>query len=179
MAAADPLQAIRLKVHYTGPFGEHTMLFHGVDGVSQADLVTSVRNVLTVMVGLTWNTTSFDRAEQAIAGSNLFFAVPAWTPITRTSATNPAATDSPSHFAQFGGRSNFDGRRVKYYLFEDAMRDNEDMRFTYADNADVADVVDALAAEEDVIGTITGSQYVPYQYANVGQNDYLTHKARR
>jgi hypothetical protein len=178
MPPANPTATSRLKVHYTGPFGQHDMLFHAVSLVARATLVASVRNVLTVMVGLCWNTTSFDGAEFAAAGSNLFFPETPWTPITRTSATNPAATDAPSHFTQFGARSGVDGRRAKWYLFEDTLRDTADMRFSIAESADVADVVAAFEAEATVIGSITGTTLNWYQYANVGQNDYITHRAR-
>jgi len=178
MAPVDPNTTSRLKVHYTGPFGQHDMLFHAVSLVARATLVTSVRNVLTVMVGLCWNTTSFDGAEFSSAGSNLFFPQTDWVAITRTSATNPAATDAPSHFTQFGARSEVDGRRAKWYLFEDALRDTVDMRYSVAENSDVADVIEAFEAENTVIGSISGTPLSWYQYANVGQNDYITHRAR-
>jgi hypothetical protein len=179
MAPTPPNTTARLKVHYHGPFGAHTMLFHALTGEGDATFRTDVLNVILAMSGMCWNTTTFDRAEFAAAGSSIFSIDPGWSVVTRSSATNPAATDAPSHFAQFGGRSPTTGKRVKWYLFEDANRDTADMRFTTVENADVAAVVDAIEAGSSTIGCIDGSPIGVYQYANVGQNDFLTHKARR
>jgi hypothetical protein len=68
---------------------------------------------------------------------------------------------------------------VKLYLFETVEKGNEDMRLLRADSADVDAVLDVLDAFENTISTISGQVPVWYQYANLGQNDYLTHKARR
>jgi hypothetical protein len=179
MAPVPPNTTNRYKVHYTGPFGSHTMLFHGVTGTTQATLRAAVAEVVGDMAGMTWNGTSFDRAEYSAAGSSFFVADPDWDAIVRVSGTNPAATDAPSHFSQFGGRSPTTGVRAKWYLFEDALRDNEDMRFTTADSGDVAAVVASLSANSTSIATIDGTAFSAYGYANVGQNDYLTHKARQ
>jgi hypothetical protein len=179
MTPTPPNTTARLKVHYTGPFGSHTMLFHALEGGGDVDFRTAVHNIVIAMVGACWNTTTFNLAEFAPAGSNVFSIDTGWTTVTRSSATNPGVSDAPSHFAQFGGRSPTTGKRVKWYLFEDTLRDTEDMRFTTAESGDVDAIVDAITAALDQVGAIDGSAIVPYQYANVGQNDYLTHKARR
>ena len=179
MAPIDPLTTNRYKVSYTGPFGTHTMLFHGINSSTQSELRDSVAEVINDMSGMTWNGTTFNKAEYALDGSPLFFDDPDWTTITRTSATNPTATDAPSHFVQFGGRTLIGGVRVKLYLFETTLRDNEDMRYSVADDADVALIVDDLNDPSTSIAAINGNRATWYGYANVGQNDYLTHKARR
>jgi hypothetical protein len=155
------------------------MLFHGGEGDDAAALREMVADVIQPLSGMCWNGTTFNVAEFAAAGSNLFFLDGVWTPITRTSATNPGANDTPSQFVQFGGRSPVDGTRVKLYLFETVEKGNEDMRLLRADSADVDAVLDVLDAFENTISTISGQVPVWYQYANLGQNDYLTHKARR
>jgi len=179
MAPTDPNTTARLKVHYHGPFGAHTMLFHAQTGEGDATFRTDVLNVILAMSGACWNGTTFDRAEFAAAGSSIFSEDPGWSVVTRTSATNPAASDAPSHFAQFGGRSPTTGKRAKWYLFEDTLRDTSDMRFSVGENADVLAIVEAIEAGAATIGAIDGSPIGVYQYANVGQNDYLTHRARR
>jgi len=178
MTPTPPNTTIRYKVHYSGPFNEHTMLFHGLTGIDPIVLRTSVQNVVIAMSGAQWNTTTWHTAEVALAGSDIFNVDVGWTDVTRSSATNPAADDAPSHFAQFGGRSPTTGKRAKWYLFEDTMGDTADMRFSGGENADVAAIVAAFVAESDVIGAIDGTDLVFYNYANVGQNDHLTHKAR-
>ncbi len=179
MASVDPTTTSRMKVHYSGPFGEHTMLFHGELSSTQSELRTKVAEVVQDMSGMCWNGTTFFRAEYAAAASNLFFEDADWDAITRTSATNPGAADAPSHFIQFGGRTNPGGVRVKLYLFECALPDNEDMRYSVADSADVALVVADLNGPSQSIAAVNGIVAQWYAYANAGQNDYLTHKARR
>jgi hypothetical protein len=178
MAPADPTATIRYKVSYTGPFGTHKMLFHGVDGTTLDDLRDAVASVIAPMVGSCWNTTTFNIGEFALVGNTFYSIDVSWVTQTRTSSTNPGVNDAPSHFAQWGARSTGSGRRAKWYLFETAIRDNDTMRYQAADNADVGDVVDALVAADGVIGVIDGTLMTVYQYANVGQNDHLTHKAR-
>lgn len=178
MPPTPPATTIRYKVHYTGPFNSHTMLFHGILGADPIVLRNAVRNVAIAMSGAQWNTTTWHAAEVALAGNTFFTADVGWTAVTRTSATNPSASSAPSHFANFGGRSPTTGKRVKFYLFEDTLGDTEDMRFSGPENADVAAIVNELISEDTVIGAIDGTDVVWYNYANVGQNDFLTHKAR-
>ena len=179
MTPTPPNTVARLKVHYHGPFGIHTMLFHARTGMGDIDFGTAVHNIVIAMVGATWNGTVFDRAEFAAAGSNIFVPDPSWAPVARLSATNPPATAAPSHFAHFGGRSPTTGKRAKWYLFEDTLGDTADMRLSSAENADVSAIVSAIIAANEQVGAIDGSAITPYAYANVGQNDYITHKARR
>jgi hypothetical protein len=154
------------------------MLFHGGTEDTAASLRAVVEPVIEAMSGACWNTTSFHTGEFAEAGSPFFFPDAGWTTITRTSATNPGAEDSPSQFLQWGGRSSNDGTRVKLYLFEQVYKGSADMRFSYAENADVAAVLDVLNAFENTVSTISGAIPTWYNYANLGQNDYITHKSR-
>lgn len=179
MSPTPPNTTSRYKVHYTGPFGSHTMLFHGVTGVTQAELRAGVAAIVNDMSGQTWNTTTFNSAEFSAAGSSFFTLDAEWDAITRTSATNPGVNDAPSHFVQYGGRTPSTGKRAKFYLFESTLRDNDTMRYTVADDADVAAIVSEFISQNAVVGAIDGNALAYYGYANVGQNDYLTHKARQ
>lgn len=177
MAPTPPTSTDRIKVRYTGPFGEHFMLFHAKDGASSVDFLEDVREVLEAMTALVWDAVSFLEAFYAIAGSPIFNGIAAWTPITASSANVPGATNSPAQFTQFGGRAS-DGTRVKLYLFETSVANSNDMRQTGAEISQIQDVVDLLNDETTTIGTISGAAPVWKNYANVGQNDYLVHKAR-
>ena len=168
----------RLKVAYTGPWGSHTMTFHAQAGADIGDFVQGVRNVLADMTAFMWNGASFEGAELAAAGSSLFFPVLGWTPITSTSGLNPAAgSDGPGLFVQFGGRGS-DGVRVKLYLFETAVRPNDDMRIQASASANIEAVIDALQTSTNLIGSISGASPVWAEYANIGFNDYLVAQAR-
>jgi hypothetical protein len=179
MAAADPIAQIRYRVSYVGPFNRHNMLFHSVGASSLIDLRTGVAAIITAMASCVWETVVFDRAETAEAGSPFYFPDPAWTSIPSTTADNPSIAAAPSQFVQWGGRSPFDGRRVKWYLFESIMGNSASMRLAEFVNSAVDAVTNALQDNGDVVGTISGSQYVVYRYANLGQNDLITHNARQ
>lgn len=178
MPPIAPNHTTRYKVHYTGPFGSHTMLFHGAPEDTAATLRDLVAAAVQPLSGACWDGTVFNVGEFAAAGSNFFFADAGWTTIERVSTTNPGAEDGPSQFLQFGGRASNDGTRVKFYLFEQVYKGNAAMRLNYSENADVAAVLDVLNSFENTLSTISGRIPTWYNYANLGQNDYLTHKAR-
>jgi len=178
MAPVDPTTTNRLRVHYTGPFGEHTMLFHGLLETSQAALRSAVAAVVSDMIGAQWDGTTWDTAEYAEAGSNLFFPDAVWDAITADNANNPTASSAPSAFLQFGGRGSEDGRRVKWYLFEVVTQGYNTMRIASSVTTTISNITNQLGTEVNSIGNIAGQPVNIYQYANVGQNDYLTRKAR-
>lgn len=179
MTPIPPNTATRLKVFYHGPFGSHTMLFHKAAGATDAAFVSGVRAVLTEMADCMWNGATFDRAELASAGSNVFGPYTPWAPIASATGADPTTYDSPSTFIMWGGRAADSGVRVKLYLFEVREHPVHNMRYEYGELGRIDQVTDALDLNSEVIGTIEGSGAVWYTYANVGENDYLTHRARR
>lgn len=178
MPATPPTTAARLKVHYSAPTGSHTMLFHQVTGSLKSTFIDEVRSILLLMCACSWNGTSFDGAQYAAAGSILFFPEQSWVPVSASSGYDYAANDSPSAFLQWGGRSLTDGTRVKLYLLSTRFAPRNDMRYQLGEAGQVDAVTNALNAFGSVIATVSGTNPVWYTYANVGQNDYLTHKAR-
>jgi len=178
MAEVDPTTTCRLRLHYNGPFGEHTMLFHGRTGVSESALSGAVFNVVSTFAPLMFSDVVFTSAEFAAAGSPLFFNS-LWTTVNSTGPEDPTINSSPSTFMQFGGRGDSDGVRVKLYLFETGFQYRADMRYNAGENADLDDAIAQLQTQDSVIGNIAGNRVIWYNYVNVGQNDYLTHKARR
>jgi len=176
MAPADPTATMRLKVLYSGPFGNHTMLLHAKDGVSSGDFISDAIALLNQMAKLMYSAAVFTDALLAFAGSDIFNAI-TFTAIPSTGSVTPTINSAPSTFIQFGGRST-DGRRVKLYLFESGFEYRSDMRYQSGENTDLDDTVAMLNDEASTIGTITGAAPVWKSYVNVGQNDYLTHKAR-
>lgn len=179
MAPTPPNTALRMKIHYTGFFGTHVMLFHGKTGTTLATLAASVHNIVNLMKDACWDQTTFNTAEYSEPGSSIFLPYAPWVPVTTGSEYAPQSTDSPSAFVQFGGRSMSTGKRAKWYLFNTRIRDNSKMRVRLGANGAVDGVIAALDIESGVIAAIDGTTLGIYAYANVGQNDYLTHKARR
>lgn len=117
------------------------MLFHGALASTQAQLRGSVETLVDLLLPICWDGTTFTSAEYAAAGSNIFLADGAWSAVVSASGNNPAVTDTPSQFAQFGGRSGVDGTRVKLYLFESFIGYNADMRLLVGVNADVDAII--------------------------------------
>lgn len=177
MAPADPTATMRLKVKYNGPFGTHTLLLHAKDGVSSTTFIADAIALLNQLAKLLYSTAAFTDALLALAGSDIFNAI-TFSGIASTGPTVPDINSSPSTFIQFGGRST-DGKRVKLYLFESGFLPRADMRYQAGENADLDDTVALLNDPSSSIATITGENPIWYNYVNVGQNDYLTHKARR
>lgn len=171
--------ALRLKVHYSGPFGRHTMLFHGQTGTPLATLVASVDNIIGLMKDACWDGVTFDSAEYSNPGSDFFTPYAGWVAKTASNGIAPNALTSPSIFLQFGGRSTATGVRAKWYLFEVRESTNPKMRYPLGTNGRVDGIIAALDNEAGVIAAVDGSEVVAYHYANIGENDFLTHKARR
>lgn len=168
----------RLRCHYEGPFGQHVMLFRGPNGGTTTDLAISARVVIFQMTDLQYNDTQWGSAEAADEGSDLFFPVSGWTPLTSVSGANPGANNGIARFLEFGGRSS-GGRRAKFYLFEVAQQEDADYKVPYGSVTPIDQVIDAFNDEDTELAAIDGNLIVAYPYANIGDNDYWVHKARR
>lgn len=173
---ADNL-TLRLKVKYTGPFNAHDMLFRAPAVVTVAGLVSAAQLLIAKFIETQWTGTTWTDPQVSAVGSNLFFPVAGWTPITAGGAINPSASSSPGKFLEFGGRSS-GGRRVKYYLFETFFGDIQDMRYNRGDATETDDILDALQSGSNFCTALDGLATTYYDYANVKDNDFLTHKAR-
>jgi len=177
--AASPLDSsLRLRCHYEGPFGLHVMLFRGVTSATITSLVAGARAVITEMLDLQYDTTHWDSAEVANVGSNIFNFVSGWTPLISASGVTPGANNGIARFVNFGMRS-LDGKRAKWYLYEVAQQEEPDYRVQSVSVAAFQNVIDELNDPANGIATILGEHGAAYQYANIGDNDYWVHKARR
>jgi len=179
MSPVNPTTTHRIKAFYTGPFGRHSMLFHGGPEGTLDDLEGAVAEIVDKMIVVQYDGTVWDRVEHAAAGSNLFFPSDTWTPQTSASTIDPGATSSPSTFLQWGGRSPTSGVRAKWYLFETIGTQDQNMRVNDGESAPLDAVTDEFTSQSSFVGAIDGTAVTMYTYINIGQNDYLTHKARR
>lgn len=155
------------------------MLFHGKTGTTLSELVADVTDVITAMNALQWESTTWPTAEWAAAGSGIFLPVSGWTAIDDASTNTPTTDSSPSRFLNWCGRDTTVGTRVKLYLFETYASPKQDMRWNAGESTQIDAVTDLLNDEASHIGNVAGRIPVWNDYANVGENDYLTHKARR
>lgn len=179
MPPVPPNTTKRIRAHYTGPFDSHTMLFHATTGLSDSDFIGDVKDIIDQMSNLQYNGTTWDTAEIAQPGSALFFPITPWDAITSGSGFNPTVGSGPSTFVQFGGRGLNGGVRVKLYLFETYLLPTHNMRYIPAENAAVDAVIAELVSADNNVGTISGDVVGWYNYANSGQNDFITHRARK
>lgn len=179
MAPVDPTTTQRLKVQYIGPFGTHTMLFHAQTGITVGEFVGDVADFIDVAKNIQYDGTVWGSAEYAAAGSAIFLPYAAWVPFTSASGADPDDDSAPSTFLQFGGRTSGTGVRVKLYLFEVAAQTRNDMRYDPGESALVDAIVAELQSVDNNIGAIDGGTPAWKSYVNVGENDFLTHRARR
>jgi len=181
MAPTPPYTVDRIRVHYTGPFGAHTQLYHRVAGsLSQEAFVLAVRAVVGNMSQLMWNAVSFDTAEYAEASSGAYFPLEDWVAIPGGSGDDPTSASTPSAFLNWTGRGiTLPPHRASLYLFEVQYQGAQDMRLQAGENAGADSVWAALRTNRFEIGNVAGQPLAWHNYTNVGQNDYLTHRARR
>jgi hypothetical protein len=123
--------------------------------------------------------TSWVGADYFPDGNNASQPVSGWVPIVNTTSSAPSADAAPSQFYNLVGRGSTTARRVKYYIFETAFEPNVAMRYTTAQSPSVEDLVDYLNSVASLETTIAEDKPFWKPYANVGQNDFLTHRARR
>lgn len=168
--------ASQLRVMYTGADAEHSMLFHGVAGSAEADLIAAAHAVCTLMALGCWTGTAFHSAEYTAAGATVSHPV-TWTAINAPGGSDPSPNRSPGRFIQAGGRDGA-GKRVKLYLFSTGAVANPTMRLIYGASAYVSNLLDALTANDGIIGTVAGGVPTWKAYLNIGENDYITHRAR-
>lgn len=179
MALYDPNASARLRCPYQGPYGTHTMLLRGALTGIESDLVNSLLALLPEFANWQYDGTVWTNPEFAAPGSHFYTPVDGWTDYTVDNAIGTSATDAPSAFLNMCGRSPSTGRRTKLYLFEQPLTGRNNMRILSGDNANVASLIDTLNGIDVQLDAIDGTPVTWKGYVNVGQNDYLTHKARR
>ena len=179
MAALPVDTTSRLKLFYTGPYGSHTMTIHGGIDSTEDDLVANTPAMLNEFANWQYDGTVWTAAQFAPAGQNFFNDVTDWAPFTVDNAIGTASTDVPSRFINLAGRSPSTARRTKLYLFEVATNGDNNMRGLPGENVNIAALIDAFNGEDIQLCAIDGTPVIWKSYINYGQNDYLTHRARR
>lgn len=180
MAPIDPTTTWRYKVSYTGPAGTHTALFHGqLDGGSVENLRGDVADYVAQAVELQYTGTTWNIAQFALPGESFFNDDPEWEVQTSTTAAGFTSSSSPSAFLNFVGREISGPVKVKLYLFEVFIDSDNQMRIQEGEVAGIDAVLTELNSSENEISSIAGNLVNWRHYANIGQNDYLTHRARR
>lgn len=168
----------RLKVLQTGPRGTHHMSFRFPQVESAANMISQARVVCTAFNGLLLDGTSFESAEVASEGSEVFLPVDWGTPIVTATGAGVTANDEYGRYVNFVGRS-LGGSRVAYYLFNvTRATGTANNRLTNAENANVGTILAAFAASGNNFLAIDQNPYVLKSYANTGINDAVAKKAR-
>jgi hypothetical protein len=130
------------------------------------------------MNGFTFTGTSFESAEVAHEGSEVFLPVVWGDPIISSTAAGVTPQDEYGRYVNFVGRT-IGGSRVTYYLFNvEKNTGTANNRLTSAENINVASVIATLqGAGVNLVG-IDQNPFVMKSYANTGINDAVAKKAR-
>ena len=168
----------RLKVLQTGPRGTHHMVFRFGPATSQVNMISQARAITGAMLGLCVDGTSFESAEVAAEGSEVFVPV-AWGAVqTAASGQGVTAQDEYGRYVNFVGRST-GGSRVAYYLFNVSYQTGTaNNRLTAAEKAAVATVLTAIATDGINLVAIDQNPFFMKSYANTGINDAVAKKSR-
>jgi hypothetical protein len=154
------------------------MIFRFEPATSVENMISQARTVIGEMKGLTLETTSFESAELAAEGSEVFLPVAWGAPIVSNSATGVTANDEYGRYVNFVGRSTA-GSRVAFYLFNVYRNTGTaNNRLTIAENSIVGTVIATLAGAGINICAIDQNLFVMKSYANTGINDAVAKKAR-
>jgi hypothetical protein len=178
MADYEASNTKRLKVLQTGPRGTHHLIFRFPQVESAANMISQARAVCTSMQGLLLDGTSFESAEVANEGSEVFLPVAWGAPIITATGAGVTAGDEYGRYVNFVGRS-LGGSRVAYYLFNvTRATGTANNRLTSSENANVGTILSAFAAEGNNFVAIDQNPFVLKSYANTGINDAVAKKSR-
>lgn len=168
----------RLKVLQTGPRGTHHMVFRFGVATSTANMISQARTVTLAMLALCLNGTTWESAELAAEGSEVFLPV-AWGAAQVASGGDSVAVgDEYGRYVNFVGRSTA-GSRVAFYVFNVTRNSGTaNNRLTAAEAAAVPDVIAALSAGGTNFAAIDQNPFVMKAYANTGINDAVAKKSR-
>jgi hypothetical protein len=168
----------RLKVLQTGPRGTHHMIFRFPEVQSEATMISQARTVTSAMTLLCLNDTSFESAEVAHEGSEVYLPVVWGAPQIATFGEVTSINDEYGRYVNFVGRST-GGSRVAFYLFNvHKLTGTANNRLTAAENAAVGTIRAALQdAGTNFVG-IDQNPFVLKSYANTGINGQVAKKAR-
>jgi hypothetical protein len=178
MADYVPFNTKRLKVLQTGPRGTHHLIFRFPQVQSEATMLSQARAVCSSFNGLLLDGTSFESAEVANEGSEVFVPVGWGAPIVTATGAGVTANDEYGRYVNFVGRST-GGSRVAYYLFNvTRATGTANNRLTAAENANITTILNAFTTDAVNLIAIDQNPFFLKSYANTGINDAVAKKSR-
>jgi hypothetical protein len=168
----------RLRVTQTGARGSHKLTFRYPPAGVLADAIAAARSIVTLMLAFNLSGTSYESAEWAAEGSDVFLPATWGSPIT--GGAQPAATNAVPYglYLNFLGRTSA-GSRVAWYVFNTHPNSQSaNNRLTPAESSDVTDLIAAFTTSATVLCGIDQNTFVMKAYANTGINDRIAKKSR-
>lgn len=168
----------RLKVRQTGPRGTHHMLFRFPAAQDDATMIAQARTVTAAMLNCCIDASSFESAEVAEEGSEVFVPIAWGAPQIGATAWGVSTQDEYGRYINFVGRSTA-GSRVAWYLYNVGINTaSANNRLTVAELAAVGTVIAALQDTGVNFVAIDQNPFVMKSYANTGINDAVAKKSR-
>jgi len=168
----------RLKVLQTGPRGTHHLTFRFPEVQDETTMISQARAVCDAFKLMCLDGTSFESAEVAHEGSEVFLPVTWGAAISSATGFAVAASDEYGRYVNFVGRS-LGGSRVAWYLFnvkhETGTANN---RLTNTEDSHVGGVLTAISDTAINLVGIDQNPIVMKSYANTGINDAVAKKSR-
>lgn len=178
MADYVPFNTPRLKVLQTGPRGTHHMMFRFAPATSEANMISQARAITLKMLDLCIDGTSFESAETAAEGSDIFVPVAWGAAQVAGGGAGVSINDEYGRYVNFVGRSTA-GSRCAFYLFNvHKLTGTANNRLTTAENGAVGLVLTEIATTAINLVAIDQNPIVMKSYANTGINDAVAKKAR-
>lgn len=176
MAPIAPNALPRSKVKYTGYGMSHTLLLHWGSATSQATAEANAAAVINELRRMFNSDTVFDGHDFIPAGTGIGNPT-AWTNVTGSSP-GMGGLHWRARYVSFVGRGP-DGRRIRLFLFGAYPEPTNNYRITFAEDSNVAAVVNYLNGASSPLVTVSGSKPVWKNYANSGVHDFLLKRIRR
>jgi hypothetical protein len=170
----------RLRVTYSGPRGQHVMLFRNAGLLSTlAGLIAGARAVVTEMALMQVSGTSWISAEYADEGSDIFLPATWGAAINAPGTFTADNTNAFGSYAQFTGKST-SGSRASFYIFNVATGYlTANNRLTPTELAQVTAICDAIEDSANGLCAIDKGSIVCKRYANTRINAHVARISRR
>lgn len=176
MTIHSPKNLPRMKLHYTGATGNHSLTLHLPSSGVVTDAITLAAAAATAFKALIGSAYSFTSADFAPALTNVFNPI-AFTPVTGTN-TNGAVASQKAGVMSFTGKTLI-GTRIAVMIFTDQGWSITNYRVTTPLPASVNTALAFLNNPASGFVAADGNVATFHTYANFDSNEHYVKRLRR